>query len=60
MSKLRDISPHIFIRIVASLGVIDPMSGPKLQDEDTRNISSPEDGDEEETAVKVPKVSVNY
>ena len=60
MSKLRDISPHIFTRIVASLGVIDPMSGPKLQDETTRNISSPEDGDEEETAVKVPKVSVNY
>ena len=46
---------HIFIRIVASLGVIDPMSGPKIKDEDTRNISSPED--DEETAVKLFKVS---
>ena len=46
---------HIFIRIVASLGVIDPMSGPKIKDEDTRNISSPED--DEETAVKLFKVT---
>ena len=31
------------------------MSGPKLKDEDTRNISSPED--DEEAAVKLFKVS---
>ena len=49
-----------FNKMVASFGVYGPMPGTKpvaeTQEEVARNIS-PEDGDEEESAVKVPKVS---
>ena len=51
---------HTFDKMVASFGVYGPMPGTKpvaeTQEEVARNIS-PEDGDEEESAVKVPKVS---
>ena len=54
---------YTLIRMVTSFGVHGPMPGSKSpqnetpQEEENRNVSSPEDGDEEETSVKLPKVS---
>ena len=49
---------HTFIRMVASFGVHGPMPGSKPKTEP--QPEEPEDGDEEETSVKLPKVSASH